>query len=63
MLIVIILVALLIIIALLLATGAFNAETSVEAVAVKYRVLNSAEGGVNAVLNDLAESPSTGPTC
>jgi len=63
MLIVIILVALLIIIALLLASGAFNAETSVEAVAVKYRVLNSAEGGVNAALNQLAESPSSGPTC
>jgi hypothetical protein len=63
MLIVIILVALLIIIALLLATGAFNAETSVEAVAVKYRVLNSAEGGVNAALNQLAESPSTTATC
>jgi hypothetical protein len=63
MLIVIILVALLIIIAMLLATGAFNAETSVEAVAVKYRVLNSAEGGVNSALNELAEDPSTAPTC
>jgi hypothetical protein len=64
MLIVIILVALLIIIALLLATGAFNAETSVEAVAVKYRVLNSAEGGVNAALNELAEDPTNlVPTC
>jgi hypothetical protein len=63
MLIVIILVALLIIIAMLLATGAFNAETAVEAVAAKYRVLNSAEGGVNAALNELAEDPSTGPTC
>lgn len=63
MLIVVILVALLIIIALLLATGAFNAETSVEAVAAKYRVLNSAEGGVNAALNQLAENPNTIPTC
>jgi hypothetical protein len=63
MLIVIILVALLIIIALLLASGAFNAETAVEAVAAKYRVLNSAEGGVNAALNNLAEDPSAGPTC
>jgi hypothetical protein len=63
MLIVIILVALLIIIALLLATGAFNAETSVEAVAVKYRVLNSAEGGVNGALNQLAEDPSADNKC
>ncbi len=63
MLIVVILVALLIIIALLLASGAFNAETSVEAVAAKYRVLNSAEGGVNAALNQLAENPKAGPTC
>jgi len=63
MLIVVILVALLIIIALLLASGAFNAETSVEAVAAKYRVLNSAEGGVNAALNQLAENPNAGPTC
>jgi formylmethanofuran dehydrogenase subunit C len=63
MLIVVILVALLIIIALLLASGAFNAETSVEAVAAKYRILNSAEGGVNAALNELAENPNAGPTC
>ena len=63
MLIVIILVALLIIIALLLASGAFNAETAVEAVAAKYRVLNSAEGGVNAALNQLAEDPGATPTC
>jgi hypothetical protein len=63
MLVVVILVALLIIIALLLASGAFNAETSVEAVAAKYRVLNSAEGGVNAALNQLAENPNVGPTC
>ncbi|HEY5094751.1 MAG TPA: hypothetical protein VII69_06540 [Candidatus Eremiobacteraceae bacterium] len=63
MLIVIILVALLIIIALLLASGAFNAETAVEAVAAKYRVLNSAEGGVNAALNNLAEDPYATPTC
>ena len=63
MLIVIILVALLIIIALLLASGAFNAETAVQAVAAKYRVLNSAEGGVNAALNELAEDPGRGPVC
>ena len=43
--------------------GAFNAETSVEAVAVKYRVLNSAEGGVNAALNELAEDPNATPKC
>ena len=63
MLIVIILVALLIIIALILATGAFNAETAVQAVAAKYRVLNSAEGGVNAALNQLAVDPNATPTC
>lgn len=63
MLIVIILVALLIIIALILATGAFNAETAVQAVAAKYRVLNSAEGGVNAALNQLAENPNATATC
>jgi hypothetical protein len=63
MLMVIILVALLIIIALIVASGAFNAETSVEAVAVKYRVLNSAEGAANGALNQLAEDPSVVPTC
>src|SRR5579863_4791019 len=57
MLIVVILVALLIIVALIVAYGAFNAQTSAEALGVKYRVLNSAEAGANLALNELAENP------
>src|SRR5450755_2208684 len=58
MLIVVILVALLIIVALIVAYGAFNAQTSAQALGVKYRVLNSAEAGANVALNELAENPS-----
>lgn len=58
MLIVVILVALLIIVALIVAYGAFNAQTSAQALGVKYRVLNSAEAGANLALNELAENPN-----
>jgi hypothetical protein len=58
MLIVVILVALLIIVALIVAYGAFNAQTSAQALGVKYRVLNSAEAGANMALNELAEDPN-----
>ncbi len=58
MLIVVILVALLIIVALIVAYGAFNAQTSAQALGVKYRVLNSAEAGANLALNELAEDPT-----
>jgi hypothetical protein len=60
MLIVVILVALLIIVALIVAYGAFNAQTSAQALGVKYRVLNSAEAGANIALNELAENPNYG---
>ncbi len=60
MLIVVVLVALLIIVALIVASGAFNAQTSAAALGVKYRVLNSAEAGANFALNELAENARYG---
>jgi hypothetical protein len=58
MILVLVLVALLLIVALAVITGSNNAALSATAVSVKYRVLNSAEGGANSALDDLAQNPA-----
>lgn len=58
MILVLVLVALLLIVALAIITGSNNAALSATAVSVKYRVLNSAEGGANSALDDLAQNPA-----
>jgi len=58
-----VLVALLLLIAILVITGAFNANNQAQAVGVKYGVLNSAEAAANLALNRLAENPSEPNGC
>jgi hypothetical protein len=58
-----VLVALLLLIAILIITGAFNANNQAQAVGVKYGVLNSAEAAANLALNRLAENPSEPTGC
>lgn len=58
-----VLVALLLLIAILVITGAFNANNQAQAVGVKYGVLNSAEAAANLALNRLAENPSEPVGC